>query len=354
MSRFKNLFIVMAVLSAIIMFTSCQKEPTPVESSQNQFTLPKLVIPAGATITSATLYIYLTGANDEPVTVHRINNDWEETAVTWDNFGGSYEAAEPSTFTASLPTGFKTVDVTALVTGWLDGSYTNYGLLLDQGENAFPISEYLTREVWPANAAYLEICYTVNGGTPVCDTTRTIADTYIWEQPPYNGYNWNYEARLRAGRYIEAFLYEKQILIKFDIDIEQQELECETAYAYDDEPEGTCFIDLGFGNWGWSIYLENPGSYTFPVYAAAGQCDWTKGTYVGDVTAVYAAGTVSFSYDFFGGFSTEETHFYAGYDQVPKNKKGEPTVAPGQYKIGTGLSGGIYIIAHAVVCGNFE
>ena len=107
-------------------------------------------------------------------------------------------------------------------------------------------------------------------------------------------------------------------------------------------------MDLTDG--GGVLYLPEPGTYTFPVYAGAGQCDITKGTYVGDVTAVYSGGTVSFTYNFEPGFSTSETHFYAGKTTVARDKKGKPTVAPGQYKIGTGLTGGIYIIAHAVVC----
>ena len=127
-------------------------------------------------------------------------------------------------------------------------------------------------------------------------------------------------------------------------------------YAYDDDEDavGTCFIDLGFGNWGWSIYLPATGTYTFPVYAGAGQCDITKGTYVGDVTVVYGGGTATFNYAFEPGFSTEETHFYAGTTPTPLKKQGKnwvPTVAPGQYYISSNLpSTGIYIIAHAVVC----
>lgn len=62
-----------------------------------------------------------------------------------------------------------------------------------------------------------------------------------------------------------------------------------------------------------------------------------------------------------------ETHVYVGGDQTPTGPSGDPTVAPGQYgnihegtvdePIGQadqyvidGLSGDIYLIAHAVVC----
>ena len=90
MWRNKNLFIavIILILSAIL-FTSCQKEPTPVESI-NQTTLQKFTLPAGATFVSATFYIKVEVATNQQIDVHRITNPWEELVVTWNNFGGSY------------------------------------------------------------------------------------------------------------------------------------------------------------------------------------------------------------------------------------------------------------------------
>jgi hypothetical protein len=58
------------------------------------------------------------------------------------------------------------------------------------------------------------------------------------------------------------------------------------------------------------------------------------------------------------------THLYVGSNRLPRDRRGRETVAPGQYPYGhdtlnnvttdsytvTGLSGDIYVIAHAVVC----
>lgn len=348
MIRFKNLFIVMAALSAVLIFTSCQDEPTLVESGQTS--LPKFSLPEGATFESATFYIFVEQASGQDVNVHRVTSPWEACTVTWNNFGGSFAPEAEGTFNASTDWTWHSTDVSSLVEGWLNGTYPNYGILLDQVNKTYPRTTYAVREKWEY-AAYLEVCYTDAGGVLVCDTTKEIQDTFIYELNPdenrcidwvlYTG--WGYETDL-----------EKQALIQFDLDFTPTppEIKCETSYAYDED--GTCFNELGFGNWGWSIPLSEQGIYTFPVYAGAGQCDLTKGTYVGDVTVNYSGGTVQFSYSFLSGFSTEETHFYAGYDPVPRDKKGKPTVAPGKYRIGTGLSGPIYIIAHAVVCGVYD
>ena len=63
-----------------------------------------------------------------------------------------------------------------------------------------------------------------------------------------------------------------------------------------------------------------------------------------------------------GVFTMDETHLYVGSEPLPR-KNGEYTVAPGQYgNIHTlsgassdsftvsGLSGNIYVVAHAVTC----
>lgn len=130
---------------------------------------------------------------------------------------------------------------------------------------------------------------------------------------------------------------------------EQEELEYkeETAYAY--ATDGICFIDEGFGNWGWTIPISEEGVYTFALYAGAGQCNLAKGTYVGTVAVTYGNGTVTVDFNLELGYELVEQHVYAGKTMFPKDKKGNDTVAPGQYYIEDDLSGAIYVIVHAVV-----
>ena len=62
-----------------ILTIGCQNEPnmmgSPEPSSMGQPGMAKLVIPAGATLVSAKLYVYEIGAHGHTVNVHRITAD---------------------------------------------------------------------------------------------------------------------------------------------------------------------------------------------------------------------------------------------------------------------------------------
>lgn len=122
----------------------------------------------------------------------------------------------------------------------------------------------------------------------------------------------------------------------------------ETAYGMGSN--STCFIPT-FNNWGWTNPLGAEDQITLEMWAGAGQCDTSKGTYAGTVTVTATGGTVTFEYNLLPGFLLEETHSYAGptmYPYVKQGKKWVYTVAPGAYYIAYPFTGG-WAIAHAVV-----
>jgi hypothetical protein len=153
---------------------------------------------------------------------------------------------------------------------------------------------------------------------------------------------------------------------------------CETAFAFHMTSPGTCFLDypeLGANRWGWSIGKIGAGTYTYDIYAAAGQCDLTKGHNVGVLTVKYTAvagnnkSYMDITYSMFQGYTMSEIHFFTGDTPLPVKKKGnvyEYTVAPGAYTVVdsfaakattsvqvTGLDGkSKYLVAHAVTCGS--
>lgn len=111
-----------------------------------------------------------------------------------------------------------------------------------------------------------------------------------------------------------------------------------------------CFIPT-FSRWGWTNKIA-PGTYIWPLWAGAAQCDTGKGTWVGTVSVVYGVdGYVTVTFNVAAPFLLKETHVYVGTAKFPKDKKGNNTVAPGQYTHGGPFPIGtqVYVIAHAVV-----
>jgi hypothetical protein len=149
---------------------------------------------------------------------------------------------------------------------------------------------------------------------------------------------------------------------------------CETAFARKTAlSHAFCFTTLDLNNdgrndfnrWGWSNGPLVEGTSTwYNLYAAAGQCDPDKGVLVGRMDVHYYDGTVEIVLSVKTGYTLDETHLYVGNTIVPI-KNGRYTVAPGQYPYSHDLtnakadyytindvSGTIYVIMHAVVCGS--
>jgi len=157
-----------------------------------------------------------------------------------------------------------------------------------------------------------------------------------------------------SGHYLDYCVQECEI----------PEPDCETAYAYGDDV-ATCFLNIPgvtSNNWGWSNGpISDPSSYSWDIYAGAGQCDISKGTLVGTLDVDYSGGTCTVTYNIDGDFTLDETHLYVGNDILAKDKKGNWTTAPGQFPYSgetsftiDGLSGEIYVVAHSVVCGDYD
>lgn len=158
---------------------------------------------------------------------------------------------------------------------------------------------------------------------------------------------------------------------------------CETAFAYShgtnavDGDSTNSFLDIDengdgrkdFNRWGWSNGAVGEGTHSWDIYAGAGQSDISKGTLVGKLTVEYKGDTATVWFDMEEGspYYMEENHLYVGNEILPRDVNGDYTVAPGQYptihdKVGAtsdsynveNLSGKIYVVAHATVCGFSE
>jgi hypothetical protein len=91
-------------------------------------------IPAGTSISNAVLRVYLVGSWDYPgrsrtVNSYRIVSAWSESSVTWDTSPSPAEAYGSASIKAGA-WGWYSFDITNLVRGWVNGTMSNYGVML--------------------------------------------------------------------------------------------------------------------------------------------------------------------------------------------------------------------------------
>jgi hypothetical protein len=119
-------------------YDHCLDPPARICRSLIRFNLSS--IPAGASVQQAKLYLRLLNSCDigertHTATVYRISNSWASSSVTWNSrpsFGESYGSASIPSRTWT----WYSFDVTNLVRGWVNGSFTNYGLMVRGPESS--------------------------------------------------------------------------------------------------------------------------------------------------------------------------------------------------------------------------
>ncbi|HVV85036.1 MAG TPA: DNRLRE domain-containing protein [Kofleriaceae bacterium] len=103
-------------------------------------------IPANAVVQSADLTLAINGGEEEhdddgddgdheghaiaPIKLRRVTAAWAEGTVTYRSFDQRFAPAVAATLVLANRTSAKTVDVRALVQGWVAGTYPNFGLIL--------------------------------------------------------------------------------------------------------------------------------------------------------------------------------------------------------------------------------
>ncbi len=123
-------------------------------------------IPAGTPIDSAVLRVYLVNSYDYPgrsrtITTYRISSSWSESGVTWNTMPSCVQAYGSASVTHEA-WGWYSFNVTNLVRGWVNGTLTNYGVMLRGPEWSGSDSSwrgFATRESGTTYAPYLQITY---------------------------------------------------------------------------------------------------------------------------------------------------------------------------------------------------
>ena len=119
-----------------------------------QFDLSPTPLPAGAVVTNAYLKLYqynFIGSGSFSVGLYKVTGNWGENSITWNNQPTSSSGAEAFRTIYTSTGTWRTWYIDDLVKGWLEGSISNYGMLLkpaDESSNDkaayFRSSDYTT------------------------------------------------------------------------------------------------------------------------------------------------------------------------------------------------------------------
>ncbi len=90
-------------------------------------------LPSDAVVTTAYLKLHqygFHGTGSLPIGLYQVTEDWTEGAITWNNQPASSSDVEYTRNVYSSTDTWRSWTIGDLVKGWLDGSITNYGMLL--------------------------------------------------------------------------------------------------------------------------------------------------------------------------------------------------------------------------------
>jgi len=225
LAKIIKLTVFLGVLALLIL--GCSQHQNPMSQSDlpetNPVILPSISLPLGATVESATLMLnldYILGGGPQTINVHRVTAPWEEMTVTYTSFGNAYDPTPVTSFVV-LASGWYNVDLTSLVQDWVNGTYPDYGILLEVGTTSTSsITRFFSNENGdPSLAPKLELCYSLGGGAPICVTIKRgvygdIEDTELWPPLPWKNFGW--QNRVLVG-YWDGYL--KHALLQFDADV---------------------------------------------------------------------------------------------------------------------------------------
>jgi len=150
-------------------------------------------IPSNSTINKATLSLWvytLQGNTNQYIRVYRNASSWDENTITWNNYPPFYSGMYVDTKPPSSTGVWFDIDITQIVQSWINGSFSNYGMVL-QWVNE---TEYIWRHIEFVSSDYssdsskhpkLYINYTPPGGNKP-GAFNLLTPTNNSSQPPGN------------------------------------------------------------------------------------------------------------------------------------------------------------------------
>jgi hypothetical protein len=153
-------------------------------------------IPANAYITSAKLYLFspqdplilydVHTLGNSQTTLKRVTATWNESTVTWNNFDIATKTTTSGSISVPAATSANQdyiINMTSMVQGWYNGSYTNYGVILMDPTNLSKLFFASKDNTNPSKRPYLQVTYyetsIIGSGQNVSSTTGDIETTPV-------------------------------------------------------------------------------------------------------------------------------------------------------------------------------
>ena len=134
------------------------RDPDPYIRNHLLVRFPDFTLPAGSTVLTAELHLYLAERKGDTVdlTPQAIISEWDEATVSWNNQPDTISFADPrESVSTTLPI-WMAWQVTGIVQGWVDGIQAPYGILLwgqfpgkQDGVAVFRSRDYDDQAYWP-------------------------------------------------------------------------------------------------------------------------------------------------------------------------------------------------------------
>jgi hypothetical protein len=240
----KNLKILTAIFGilALLVF-GCSNDQNPVDGSDmnvlSPTSLPLISLPSGAVLDSAILSLYVndrTGGDEHHLRVHRITTPWDEGTVTWNSILGGYDPTVSASCVNPTAVGWQDCDITSIVQDWLDGTYPDYGILIEQPESGY--TRYCSSEFSvSAQHPILTLYYTLGAISDYViiqrGTNGAVADAGVLELYPNTNYG---NSDLIYTATVSGLT--KMCLFKFDVEVVQEPAAIGDTVWIDEDQDG--------------------------------------------------------------------------------------------------------------------